>query len=77
MMVKLIVSPSNGVIIGGEMYGGKSIGELINVVALAIQKEVTVYELISFQIGTHPLLTNAPTKYILIKAAEMAINKLI
>jgi hypothetical protein len=29
--------------------------------------------MVCFQIGTHPLLTNAPTKYILIKAAEMAI----
>ena len=76
LMVKLIVSPRNGTIIGGEMYGGKSVGELINVVGLAIQKEVTVYELISYQIGTHPLLTTAPTKYVLIKAAEMAIAKL-
>jgi len=76
LMAKLIVSPRNGVIIGGEMYGGKSVGELINVVGLAIQKEVTVYELISFQIGTHPLLTTAPTKYVLIKAAEMAIEKI-
>jgi len=72
LMVKLVVSPRTGTIIGGEMYGGKSVGELINVVGLAIQKEVTVYELISFQIGTHPLLTTAPTKYVLIKAAEMA-----
>ncbi len=76
LMVKLIVSPRTGTIIGGEMYGGKSVGELINVVGLAIQKEVTVYELISFQIGTHPLLTTAPTKYVLIKAAEMAITKM-
>jgi len=76
LMTKLIVSPRNGTIIGGEMYGGKSVGELINVVGLAIQKEVTVYELISFQIGTHPLLTTAPTKYVLIKAAEMAIGKI-
>ena len=76
IMTKLIVSPSNGIIIGGEMYGGKSVGELINVVGLAIQKEVTVYELISYQIGTHPLLTTAPTKYALIKAAEMAIEKI-
>lgn len=76
LMVKLIVSPRTGTIIGGEMYGGKSVGELINVVGLAIQKEVTVYELISYQIGTHPLLTTAPTKYVLIKAAEMAIAKM-
>jgi len=76
LMVKLIVSPCTGTIIGGEMYGGKSVGELINVVGLAIQKEVTVYELVSYQIGTHPLLTTAPTKYPLIKAAEMAISKI-
>ena len=76
VMVKLIVSPLNGVIIGSEMYGGKSVGELINIVGLAIQKEVTVYELISYQIGTHPLLTSAPTKYVIIKAAENVISNI-
>jgi NADPH-dependent 2,4-dienoyl-CoA reductase/sulfur reductase-like enzyme len=73
LMVKLTVSPQDHVIIGGEIVGGDSTGELINVIALAIQKNVSVYELISFQIGTHPLLTTAPTKYVLIKAAENAI----
>jgi len=73
LIVKLIVSPENGEIIGGEILGGKSVGEMINTVSLAIQKAVTVYELVSFQIGTHPLLTTAPTKYLLIKAAENAI----
>ena len=76
LFIKLIVSPGDGSIIGGEMYGGKSTGELINVVALAIQKNVTVFELVSYQVGTHPLLTTAPTKYILIKAAEDAIKKI-
>ncbi len=56
-------------IIGSEIWGGKSVGEMINIIGLAIQKGVTVYELISYQIGTHPLLTTAPTKYVLIKAA--------
>jgi NADPH-dependent 2,4-dienoyl-CoA reductase/sulfur reductase-like enzyme len=74
--VSLTVSPDTGLIIGGEVYGGKSVGELINVIGLAIQKGVTVYELVSFQIGTHPLLTAAPTKYVLIKAAENAVSKL-
>jgi len=76
LFIKLIVSPQNGAIIGGEICGGKSAGELINVIGLAIQKRVTVYELISFQIGTHPLLTTAPTKYVLIKAAENALAKM-
>jgi NADH oxidase (H2O2-forming) len=74
--VSLIVSPDTGLIIGGEVCGGKSAGELINVIGLAIQKGVTVYELISYQIGTHPLLTAAPTKYVLIKAAENAVAKI-
>lgn len=76
LMVKLTVSPQDHSIIGGEVVGGDSTGELINVIALAIQKNVSVYELISFQIGTHPLLTTAPTKYVLIKAAENAIDNL-
>ena len=76
LIVKLIVSPGNGEIIGGEILGGKSVGEMINTVSLAIQKAVTVYELISFQVGTHPLLTTSPTKYLLIKAAENAIENI-
>ena len=74
LWVSLIVTPKTGLIIGGEIQGSKSAGELINVISLAIQKGVTVYELVSYQIGTHPLLTPAPTKYVLIKAAEAAIS---
>jgi NADPH-dependent 2,4-dienoyl-CoA reductase/sulfur reductase-like enzyme len=74
---KLYASPSDGSILGGEVWGGKSTGEIINVIGMAIQKRVTVYELVSYQIGTHPLLTSAPTKYVLIKAAEGIITRLI
>jgi len=73
LSAKLTVMRSTGQIVGGELCGGKSVGEMINTVALAIQKHVSVYELLSFQIGTHPLLTTAPTKPVLIKAAEAAI----
>lgn len=76
LFVKLIVSPGDGSIIGCEITGGKSAGEMINIASLAIQKNVTVFELISFQVGTHPLLTGAPTKYALIKAAEIAADKI-
>lgn len=75
LTLKLYASPC-GSILGGEVWGGKSAGEIINTISLAIQKNVTVYELISFQIGTHPLLTSAPTKSILIKTAEMIIDKI-
>ena len=73
--VRLLAMPENGQIIGGELMGGKSTAELINVIALAIQKQVTVYELISFQMATHPLLNTAPTKSVLIKAAEDIVNQ--
>jgi len=73
MIVKIVVTPETGRIIGAEIYGGKSVGELINLVALAIQKQVTVFELVSFQMGTHPLLTPAPTMYALVKACEGAM----
>ena len=76
IIIKIIVSPENGAIIGGEIYGGKSAGELINLVSLAIQKYVTVYEMLSFQTGTHPLLTTAPTKYAIVKACENAIENI-
>ncbi len=76
LAVNLYVSPGDGSILGGEVWGGKSVGEIINIVGLAIQKNVNVFEFISYQIGTHPLLTGAPTKYALIKAAEDALFKM-
>ena len=76
LSVKLFASSCDGSILGGEVWGGKSAGEMINTISLAIQKGVTVYEFISFQIGTHPLLTSAPTKTILIKAAEGIIAQI-
>ena len=76
LTVKLFASVSDGSILGGEVWGGKSSGEIINTISMAIQKRVTVYELVSFQIGTHPLLTTAPTKNVMIKAAEGIIAQL-
>ena len=77
LTVKLYASPLDGSILGGEAWGGKSVGEIINIISMAIQKSITVYELISFQIGTHPLLTSSPVNNPIIKAAEEIINKII
>ncbi len=76
LTVKLFVSPSDGSILGAEVWGGKSAGEIINTIGLAVQKELTIYELISLQIGTHPLLTCSPTAPTLIKAAEKVLRKI-
>jgi NADPH-dependent 2,4-dienoyl-CoA reductase/sulfur reductase-like enzyme len=72
-LVKLIVDKESGVILGGEVIGGESSGELINMVGLMIQNRMTVNSLLTFQIGTHPLLTGPPTAYPLIKAAEAVV----
>jgi NADH oxidase (H2O2-forming) len=76
LTVRLFFSPCDGAILGAEVWGGPSAAEMINTLSLAIQKYITVYELISYQVGTHPLLTSAPTKPIIIKAAEVALAKM-
>lgn len=75
-MVKLVAAKYSGVIIGGEVIGGLSAGELTNVIGLAIQNRMTVNSLLSSQIGTHPCLTASPAAYPLIKAAEIVAAKI-
>jgi len=75
-MVKLVVAKYSGVIIGGEVIGGLSAGELTNVIGLAIENRMSVNSLLISQIGTHPCLTASPAAYPLIKAAEVVATKL-
>lgn len=70
-IVKLIAGKENGVILGGEVVGGSSAGELINIIGFIIQNKMNVNELMTSQIGTHPMLTASPAAYPLIKAAEV------
>ncbi|MDM8515855.1 FAD-dependent oxidoreductase [Desulfobacterales bacterium HSG16] len=74
-IVKLIASKKSGVMMGGEVIGGQSTGELINLIGFAIQNRMTVDAIMTAQIGTHPLLTAPPTAYPLIKAAEIIMKK--
>ncbi|OQB65063.1 MAG: NADH oxidase [Bacteroidetes bacterium ADurb.Bin145] len=75
-LIKLIAARQSGVIIGGEVIGGLSAGELTNVIGLAIQNRMTVNSLLTSQIGTHPCLTASPAGYPLIKAAEIIAGKM-
>lgn len=75
-IVKLIVGRQSKVILGGEVVGGPSTGELINLIGLAVQNTMTVNSILTAQIGTHPLLTAPPTAYPLIKAAEDVVKKI-
>lgn len=74
--VKLIVASDCGMILGGEVYGGTSTGELTNAIGFLIQSYANIKTLLSAQIGTHPLLTGSPAAYPLIKAAEVVAKKL-
>ena len=75
-VVKLIVARDSGIILGGEVIGGPSTGELTNILGLAIQNKMTINCLLTCQIGTHPLVTAPPTAYPIIKAAEVVSKKI-
>ncbi len=68
--VKLIFSQSGGTLLGAQVATGKSAGELINILGVAIQQGMSALDLVTMQFGTHPLLTAAPTMYPIILAAE-------
>ncbi len=75
-MVKLIFSKCAGVILGAQIVGGPSTGEMINILGLAIQKYMTVSELAIMQYGTQPLLTAGPGNYPIVLAAMNALGKM-
>ena len=76
VMVKLIFSKCSGTILGGQVLGGPSAGEVINIIGLAIQKRVQAVELETLQMATHPWLTPAPTIYPVVVAAMNALSKI-
>ncbi len=74
--VKLIFAKQDGALLGGEVSGGTSEGELINVIGACIQHRMTAYEVSLFQMGTHPALCASPIAYQIVNAAEEAVMKL-
>lgn len=71
--VKLIFKKSSKVLIGGQVMGPESAGEIINIISLAVQQKMTAQELANLQVATHPLLTAAPTAYPIIIAAQAVL----
>ncbi|MBN2618056.1 MAG: FAD-dependent oxidoreductase [Spirochaetales bacterium] len=72
--IHLTVMKETGAIIGAEISGGQTVGEMINVMAVAIQSRLTIHELYTYQIGTQPLLTAGPTVTPIMKAIENTIR---
>jgi NADPH-dependent 2,4-dienoyl-CoA reductase/sulfur reductase-like enzyme len=76
MKVKLVFNKMTGELIGGQVRGGHSAGELINTVSACIQKKMTADDIATFQLGTHPAVTASPIAYQLVNAAEIALTKM-
>ena len=71
--IKLIFSRCSGIILGAQISGGDSVGEMINILSLAIQKDTTATELNTFQAATHPLVSPSPIAYPINAAAMNAL----
>jgi len=68
LKVKLIFAKDTGVILGGAVSGGKSTGELVNVLSACILHRMTANDIVMFQMGTHPALTSSPIAYPIVNA---------
>ena len=62
-------------ILGAEVVGGLTVGELTNTVGFIIQNRMDINSILTSQIGTHPLMTASPAGYPLLKAAGMIARK--
>ncbi len=71
--VKLIFAKDTGVILGGSLSGGKSVGEMVNVLSACIMHKMTANDIVQFQMGTHPALTASPIAYPIVNAACKAV----
>jgi len=76
MKVKLVFNKMTGELIGGQVRGGHSAGELINTISACIQKRMTADDIATFQLGTHPAVTASPIAYQLVNAAEIALTNM-
>lgn len=71
--VKMVFGKENGVLLGGSISGGKSVGEMVNVLSACIMHHMTADEIVMFQMGTHPALTSSPIAYPIVNAACKAV----
>ena len=74
--VKLVFEYNSQVLLGGQVRGSDTVGEMINIVAAGVQKRMTAEDIATFQMGTHPALTASPITYPLVNAAEIAIGQM-
>jgi NADH oxidase (H2O2-forming) len=74
--VKLVFERATQEIVGGQVCGGVTVGEVVNVLSALIQNRMTANAVATFQYGTHPFFTPSPIPYPIVNAAEVALTKL-
>jgi NADPH-dependent 2,4-dienoyl-CoA reductase/sulfur reductase-like enzyme len=74
--VKLVFERHSGVILGGQVLGDATAGEIINAISACVQSRMTAEDMAMFQVGTQPALTPSPIAYHVVNAAEMAIREM-
>jgi NADH oxidase (H2O2-forming) len=77
LAVKLMFEAGSQILIGGQVTGAKSGGELINAISACIHRRMTADDIATFQTGTHPALTASPVAYQLVNAAEVAVQNMM
>lgn len=75
LKAKLVFERHSGTILGGQVMGDASAGEIINAVSACVQSRMTAEDIATFQVGTHPALTASPIAHHMVNAAEMAITQ--
>ncbi len=73
---KLVFEQNSGVLLGGQVMGDATAGEIINAISACVQTRMTAEDMAMFQTGTHPALTASPIAYHIVNAAEMAIKQM-
>ncbi|NMC84356.1 MAG: pyridine nucleotide-disulfide oxidoreductase, partial [Anaerolineaceae bacterium] len=71
--VKLVFAKYTGELLGGSISGGKTVGEMVNLLSAAIMHRMTANDIYQFQMGTHPALTPSPIAYPIVNAAGKAL----
>lgn len=75
LAVKLVFEKDTHVLLGGQVYGSMTAGKVANFIGALIQKRMRADEIVTFQVGTHPMLTASPISHQVENAAEIALTK--
>ena len=75
LRMKMVFERATHEILGGQVSGGSTIGEIVNTLTALIQNRMKADEIVTFQYDTHPFFTPSPLPYPIAGAAEAVLTK--